>query len=72
MALARIFNYHTNTPMKTIVTAQFANGDTITTLINTDAQGAVDYYYGKRFNLGDGQGGDNMQKCIAVTTKPAK
>ena len=57
--------------MKTIATAHFANGDTITTLINTDAQGAVDYYYKKTFNLGDGAGGDNMQKCIAVTTKPA-
>lgn len=57
--------------MKTIATAHFANGDTITTLINTDAQGAVEYYYKKTFNLGDGQGGDNMQKCIAVTTKPA-
>lgn len=57
--------------MKTIATAYFENGDTITTLINTDAQGAVDYYYGKTFNLGDGAGGDNMQKCVAVTTKPA-
>jgi hypothetical protein len=57
--------------MKTIATAHFANGDTITTLINTDSQGAVGYYYGKTFNLGDGAGGDNMQKCVAVTTKPA-
>jgi hypothetical protein len=40
--------------MKTIATAHFENGDTVTTLINTDAQGAVDYYYKKTFNLGDG------------------
>jgi len=58
--------------MKTIATAYFENGDTITTRINTDARGAVDYYYGKTFNLGDGAGGDNMQRCVAVRTKPAE
>jgi hypothetical protein len=58
--------------MKTIVTAYFKNGDTITTRINTDARGAIDYYYKKTFNLGDGAGGDNMQRCVAVRTKPAE
>ena len=56
--------------MKSYVTATFKNGDTIKTSINAKPQEAKEYYYGQTFNLGDGQGGDNMQKCVAVFVSP--
>ena len=52
------------------VTANFSNGDTIKTRMNATAKEAKEYYYGKTLNLGDGQGGDNMQKCISVFVSP--
>ena len=52
--------------MKTYITATFANADTIKTEINATPREAIAYYYGKMFNLGDGKGGDNMQRCVSV------
>ena len=54
--------------MKTYITATFENGDTIKTEINATPHEATAYYYGKVFNLG--ADGDNLQRCVSVTTSP--
>lgn len=56
--------------MKTYVTVNFENGAQIRSVINATPQQAMEYYYGKMFNLGDGKGGDNMQRCTSVFTSP--
>lgn len=56
--------------MKTYITATFANAATIKTEMNATPREAVAYYYGKTFNLGDGKGGDNKQRCVSVVTSP--
>lgn len=48
------------------VRVEFDNGDSLITKINTDLQGAKDYYLGNTFNLGSG-GQDVMTKAIKVT-----
>ncbi len=51
--------------MRTIK-ATFENGDHLVTSINGTDQDIRAYYLGKRFNLGDGAGGDNVQVCIEI------
>jgi hypothetical protein len=51
--------------MRTIK-ATFANGDYLETSINGTESDIRAYYLGKRFNLGDGAGGDNVQVCIEI------
>jgi hypothetical protein len=51
--------------MRTIK-AIFDNGDYLETSINGTEQDIRAYYLGKRFNLGDGAGGDNVQVCIEI------
>ena len=58
--------------MKAYVTATFANGFTLKTEINATPQEARDYYYNHTFNLGDGKGGDNMQRCVSVFVSPER
>ena len=56
--------------MKTYITATFANEATIKTEMNATSREAIAYYYGKTFNLGDGKGGDNKQRCVSVFASP--
>lgn len=52
--------------MKTAV-VKFDNGDKITTNINGTDEEIKNYYAkGKRFNLGDGCGGDLMARIVSV------
>ncbi len=46
------------------VKVTFQNGNSLTTSINTDLQGAKDYYINKFFNLGSVD--DDMQKAVKV------
>ena len=43
----------------------FEDGDYLTTRINTDLNGAKEYYLNRYFNVGDG-GNDLYKKCISV------
>lgn len=59
------FITNTNKPSKSVtVKVMFENGDSITTGINTDLEGAKKYYLDKYFNLGTDR--DNMQKAVEV------
>ena len=49
-----------------MIKAIFANGDYLETSINGTESDIRAYYLGKRFNLGDGAGGDNLQVCIEI------
>jgi len=47
------------------VKCTYANGETITTCINEDLEGAKEYFLNKYFNIGSSDF-DNMQKCVNV------
>lgn len=47
------------------VTVTFSDGDSLTTGINTDLEGAKDYYLGNWFNVGLGPE-DHIVQAIAV------
>lgn len=46
------------------VKVTFADGDTLTTSINTDIDGARNYYVGKIFNLGSDD--DRLMTAVSV------
>lgn len=48
------------------VKVTFANGNHLTTDINGTKAEVTSYYLGNMFNLGDGNGGDQMTKAIKV------
>jgi hypothetical protein len=51
--------------MRTI-RVSFDNGDSLTTDINGSEDEILAYYLGRRFNLGDGSGGDLMAVATRV------
>ena len=50
---------------RTSVLVTFDNGDEMNTWINTDLEGAKDYYLNKWFNIGSGEQ-DLMAKAVLV------
>lgn len=53
-------------PQKRTVTVYFSCGDNLTTEINGTDEEILQYYIGKQFNLGDGNGGDRMSTALFV------
>lgn len=56
---------YTMTRKAIAVKVWFDNGNSLTTMINTDLTGAKAYYLGRFFNLGNG-GNDVMTKAVLV------
>ncbi len=53
-------------PKPITVKCTYSNGDTVTTGINTDLQGAKGYFLGKTFDMTIGDGTEILAKCIKV------